>query len=417
MSSTLPSYDEAASIVAARASVFTPSQAQTERIGLDSAALGSAAGRILSAPICADHAMPPFPRSTRDGYACRAEEANAHKALRIAGSIRAGDAPISTPLAPGTAWEIMTGAAVPPDADAVAMLEHVEAAEGTIRLTPPRMLASGENIVPEGAEAHVGDELVPAGARLTAAQIAAAAACGHAEVEVHRKPRVAILATGDELVAITEKPNPGQIRNSNTPMLAALVSAYGGEPILLPAVPDTAEALDAALAQSAEAEMILLSGGVSAGKFDLVEPALERLGAKFHFTGARIQPGKPIVFGELQKGETIQPFFGLPGNPISSAATFLLFAAPVLTALAGNQNAFPRFALARLKREVKGNPNLTRFVPSICAAATAEVEPVGSQGSGDVAAFARADCFLVIPEGTTKLAAGEIARILPFGWS
>lgn len=331
--------------------------------------------------------------------------------------MRAGDAPIATPLAPGTAWEIMTGAAVLPGADAVAMLEHVEAIAGTILLTPPRTLTSGENIVPEGAEARAGDELVPAGTRLTAAQIAAAAACGYAEIEVHCRPRVAILATGDELVAVTEKPKPGQIRNSNAPMLAALVSAFGGEPILLPAVPDTAEALDTALAQTAEADMILLSGGVSAGKFDLVEPALERLGAKFHFTGARIQPGKPIVFGELQRNAAVQPFFGLPGNPISSAATFLLFAAPMLAAIAGNKNALPRFALARLKREVKGNPNLTRFVPAICTAATAEVEPAGSQGSGDIAAFARANCFLVIPEGTTKLAAGEIARILPFGWN
>lgn len=415
MSSTLPSYEEAASIVTACASKLAPSQMETERVGLH-----AAARRILAAPICADHAMPPFPRSTRDGYACRAEEANARTALRLAGSIRAGDAPISTPLAPGTAWEIMTGAAVPPGADAVAMLEHVEAAEGAIRLSAPRMLTSSENITPEGAEARAGDQLVPAGTRLTAAQVAAAAACGYAEVEVRRKPRVAILATGDELVAVTEKPKPGQIRNSNAPMLAALVDSFGGEPLILPAVRDTAEALDdalgAALAQAAKPDMILLSGGVSAGRFDLVEPALERLGAKFHFTGARLQPGKPVVFGELRRGVASQPFFGLPGNPISSAATFLLFAAPVLAALAGRKDALPRFALARTKRDVKGNPNLTRFVPSICAA-IAEVEPAGSQGSGDVAAFARANCFLVVPEGTARLAAGEIARILPFGWN
>ncbi len=416
MSSPLPSYEEAASIVTLQASKLVPSQAHTERVKLS-----DTAGRILSAPIRADRAMPPFPRSTRDGYACRAEEANTRTALRVAGSIRAGDAPVAAEIAPDTAWEIMTGAAVPAGADAVAMLEHVEAAEGAIRLAPPRTLARGENIVPEGAEALAGDVLVPAGTRLTAAQIAAAASCGYAELEVHRKPRVAILATGDELVAVTEKPKPGQIRNSNAPMLAALVAAFGGAPVLLPsvlpAVPDTAEALDAALAQAAEAEMILLTGGVSAGKFDLVEPALERLGAKFHFTGARIQPGKPIVFGELRRNKVLQPFFGLPGNPISSAVTLLLFVAPVLAALAGWKDALPRFALARMKRDVTGKPNLTRFVPSICAAATAEVEPVGSQSSGDVAAFARANCFVVVPEGTTKLAAGEIARILPLGWN
>jgi molybdopterin molybdotransferase len=419
---TLPSYEEAAAIVAARAAelarIATATEPATEVVQL-----GEAAGRVLAAAICADREMPPFPRSTRDGYAVRAEEANSGAALRVVGSIRAGDAPVQEPLASGTALEIMTGAAVPAWANAVAMLEHVQAdaetGTETIRLLPPRKplrrLEPGENIVPQGAEARAGDEIVPAGTRMTAAHLAAAAACGYAELAVFRKPRVAILATGDELVAVSATPAPGQIRNSNSPMLAALVEQAGGQPIVLARpVADTDEALDAALEKVGRADMILLSGGVSAGRFDLVEPALARRGARFHLTGARIQPGKPVVFGELEGGLRPRPFFGLPGNPISSAATFLLFAAPVLAALAGHTDSPPRFALARLKRAVKGNPNLTRFVPAVCDAASAEVAPAGSQGSGDVAAFARANCFLMVPEGTAEIPSGEIVKILPF---
>jgi molybdopterin molybdotransferase len=410
MSSTLaslPSYEEAAAIVASRAAELGCVR-QTQKVPLH-----EAAGRILAAPIRADHDMPPFSRSTRDGYAVRAAEANCHEPLRVAGSTRAGEAPAAAPLAEGAAWEIMTGAAVPWGADAVAMLEHVEAEAGAVQLVAPRKLEAGENIVPTGAEARRGDEIVPAGTRMGAAQIAAAAACGYATVDVYRRPRVMILTNGDELVPVNEKPGPGQIRNSNAPMLAALVEQFGGHAVMMPAIGDSAEALDKALYVTAAADMVIFSGGVSAGRFDLVEPALERLGAKFHFTGARIQPGKPVVFGEIPRGDVKQPVFGLPGNPISSTATFLLFAAPVLAALAGRGDTLPRCALARLDRGVKGKEGLTRFVPARCDA-SGNVEPVGTQGSGDIAAFARADCFVVVPEGMKWLEAGEMVRILQF---
>ncbi len=407
MNKGLCSYTEAAAIVAARAAEITP-VAQTERV-----ALHAAAGRVLAAAICADHDMPPFARSTRDGFAVRAAEANRHGWMPVAGSTQAGDAPALDGLSDGAAWEIMTGAAVPEGADAVVMLEHVEAASGGVRLVEPRALEAGENIVPLGAEARAGDVIVPAGVRLGAAQIAAAAACGYAEVEVFRRPRVMILTTGDELVAVTEKPGPGEIRNSNAPMLAALVEQFGGHAVTMPAVGDSAEALDKALYVTVAADLVIFSGGVSAGRFDLVEPALERLGAKFHFTGARIQPGKPVVFGEIPRGDGMQPVFGLPGNPISSAATSLLFVAPVLAALAGHGDTLPRFGLGRLVRGVMGKPGLTRFVPACCEA-DGSVEPVRTQGSGDIAAFARADCFVVVPEGTESIEAGEMVRILRF---
>lgn len=356
--------------------------------------LGAANGRVLAEPLRADRDLPPFPRSTRDGYACRAAEAAAHSRLRIVGSIRAGEAPVG-PLSAGAALEIMTGAPVPQGADAVAMLEHVDRENDDIRLHESRTLSEGENIVAQGAEAREGEEVLAVGMRLTPAQIALAAYCGFAVVPVFARPKVAILTTGDELVAVDAQPGPGQIRNSNAPMLAAMVSAAGGKPWILPRAADEAEALDAALDQAAKADLLIVSGGVSAGKFDLVEEALTRVGANFHFTGVRIQPGKPVVFGDLARSSEsrrVQPFFGLPGNPISSAATFLLFVAPVLSALAGCVKPGLRFALARLAKDIKGRPDLTRFVPAHCtfggpASELPQVAHVPSQGSGDLASF------------------------------
>jgi molybdopterin molybdotransferase len=411
--SPLPSYRQAAATVAACAAGLRAAL-PAERVGL-----AAAAGRVLARAIRADRDQPPFARSTRDGFACRAAEVSAHSWLPVAGSTRAGQPPAG-PLPPAAAWEIMTGAPVPPGADAVVMLEHVEAAEGKVRLLPPRTTAQGENIVAQGAQARAGDELLPPGTAITYAQIALAASCGLATLEVNRRPRVAILTTGDELVAVDAEPQPGQIRNSNAPMLAALVAAAGGEHWLLPPAADTAAALDAALAQAAAADLLLISGGVSAGKFDLVEPALARMDARFHFTGVRIQPGKPLVFAELPRadGAPAMPLFGLPGNPVSSAVTFLLFAAPVLAALAGRRDVGPRFAIARVAAETdrRAKPGLTRFLPASCTfgGSEAEVALVPWQGSGDLAALARSNCFLVIPEETARLAAGEMASILLF---
>jgi molybdopterin molybdotransferase len=422
MTSALPSYDQAAALVAAYAEAPGRLQPAVERVEL-----GQASGRVLARPLSADRDQPPFARSTRDGYACRAAEASTHAPLAIAGAARAGDPP-SGPLPPGTAWEIMTGAPVPAGADAVMMLEDVEAAGAKVRkvrLLPPRTVKRGENIVAQGAQARSGDELLPAGTVLRFGQIALAAACGTTALEVFVRPRVAILATGDELVSVESSPAPGQIRNSNAPMLAALVATAGGQPWVLPTAADNAQALDAALAQAADADLLVISGGVSAGKFDLVEPALARIGARFHFTGVRIQPGKPTVFGELPRsrgaGSPTLPFFGLPGNPVSTAVTFLLFAAPVLAALAGIREARPRFCLARLAPPVdrSAKAGLTRFLPAYCNFSASDGQPpqaafVPWHGSGDLAALARSNCFLVVPEDAHSLKAGSLVHILLF---
>lgn len=418
MSSGLLSYDEAAAMVAAHAARLRSNQAP-ERVPLS-----QAQGRVLAQPLLADSDQPPFARSTRDGYACRAAEASAHKQLTLAGSTRAGQPPAG-PLPPGAAWEIMTGAPVPTGADAVMMLEHVEAVDSQIRLLPPRTLAAGENIVAQGAQARAGDALLPAGSVIGFAQLAIAASCGYAQIDVFPRPRVAIVSTGDEIVPVDSVPAAGQIRNSNGPMLAALVADAGGQPWVLPIAGDTAGSLDAALAQAAQADLLLITGGVSAGKFDLVEPALARRGARFHFTGVRMQPGKPVVFGEFSSSSTDldqsqcrgQYCLGLPGNPVSSAVTFLLFAAPVLAALSGRLERGPCFALARLAEDIKGKAGLTRFLPAWCTFAARsgeqpEVARVSWQGSGDIGAMARSNCFLVLPEEAEVLRAGETVRIL-----
>jgi molybdopterin molybdotransferase len=423
MSNSLLSFGEAQALVSAHAARLMP-------LGTERVALAEANGRVLAQIVRADRDQPPFSRSTRDGYACRAAEASQHKALTLAGSTRAGQSP-SAPLPVGSVWEIMTGAPVPLDADAVIMLEHVEADGGQIRLAPPRTIAPGENVVACGAQARIGDELLAPGVAIGFAQIALAASCGCASLEVYVKPRVAILNTGDEIVPVESEPGPAEIRNSNGPMLAALVRDAGGEPWLLPTAPDNTPALESALNQAFEADLVLISGGVSAGKFDLVEPVMASLSARFHFTGVRIQPGKPLVFGELpstnpnqresgaerQDENRAKHCFGLPGNPVSSAVTFLLFASPVLRALAGCSVRGPRFALARLAEDVKGKSGLTRFLPAHCnfAAPPGEfptVRRVEWQGSGDLVAMAHSNCFLVLPEDAERLHAGESVRIL-----
>ncbi|MGB8028107.1 MAG: gephyrin-like molybdotransferase Glp [Terracidiphilus sp.] len=427
-SPALPGFDEAAAAIAAYAAKVV-----RVRPGIERVRLHQALGRVLAEPLRADADQPPFARSTRDGFACRAAEASTHRPLAVAGSTRAGQVP-SGSLPRGSAWEIMTGAPVPIGADAVVMLEHVEEAGSpsarTIRFQPSRTIRKGDNIVARGAQARKGDKLLPAGSLMDAAQIALAASCGSTELDVFLKPRVAILSTGDELVPTGSTPGPSEVRNSSSAMLAAMVSAAGGDPWVLPIARDTAKSLDSALARAATADLLLITGGVSAGKFDLVEPALARAGARFHFTGVRIQPGKPLVFGELPPRGTKTgpkhrlteccPIFGLPGNPVSSAVTFLLFAAPVVAALAGRGASGqdfalgPRFALARLTEDVKTKTGLTRFLPAACtfAGPTPSVALVPWHGSGDLAAMARASCFLVVPEDADRLRAGSNVRIL-----
>lgn len=374
-----------------------------------------ARGRVLAQGVVAERDQPPFARSTRDGFAVRAADLP-EGGLRVVGTVRAGEQWIGDPLEDGEAIEIMTGAPVPGGADAILMVEHASFGEdNTLSAEEFRSLKAGENIVPRGAEARAGAELVPTGRVLGAAEIAVAASCGYADVEVYTPPRVAILATGDELVELDGTPEDWQIRNSNSYALAALVIAEGGEAERLPIARDTREDLRKRIADGRRADLLLLSGGVSMGKFDLVEEALHEAGAEFLFTGTRIQPGRPLVFGRLPRSDNGWTyFFGLPGNPISTEVCFRLFVTPLLRALCGRTELPPRFAEAKLAQDVPGGAKVTRFLPAEISGdwEGISVRPVPWQGSGDLAANARANGFVVLPIGTERFPAGETVRVL-----
>ncbi len=374
-------------------------------------------GLVLAEDLRADRDFPPFPRSTRDGYAVRTADVGAVPAtLRCVGEIKAGAAreESAITLQPGETAEIMTGAPVPAGADAVVMVEYTT--QQGDRVTVERTVHAGENIVPAGSEARQGSIMATRGGRINHATMAVSAAVGRPEIGVYRRPRVAILATGDELVDINLPPGPNEIRNSNSYSLAAQVYTAGGEPQILPIARDDADELALLLRKGLEADLLLITGGVSVGKHDLVEMVLASLEARFMFTGARIQPGKPVVFGEVALKERTTPFFGLPGNPVSTMVTFQLFVRPVLDALAGAKPQPLPFAQARLKSGLATKTGLTRFLPARLGgtAEQPEVELVRWQGSGDLMAVSQSNCYIVVPPDRDNFASGDAVTVLPF---
>jgi len=365
-------------------------------------------GRVLAVDVTADRDYPPFHRSTRDGFAVRvADVAEVPSALHRIGEIPAGQA-FDGSVGPGECLQIMTGASVPEGADAVVMIEHTEMKGDQVLVK--RAVARGANVVPRGSEARGGDSLLLAGTRIGYPHISLLGQVGCAQVAVFRRPRVAILSTGDEVVPIDQPPSPVQIRNSNSYSLAAQVRALGGEPVLLGNARDDVAELERFIRRGLEEDLLLLSGGVSMGKYDLVEVVLRRLGAEFHFDEVAIRPGRPAVFASCQ-GKFV---FGLPGNPVSTMVTFELFAAPALALLAGEPPPPLRFLKVRLAESVEQRTQLTMFLPAQWEGEGAEVtvRQMPYQGSGDVVAVARADCFLVVPETVKQLEAGAWVDVL-----
>jgi molybdopterin molybdotransferase len=285
-----------------------------------------AAGRVLAEPITADRDIPPFPRSTRDGYAVRsADLASLPAKLTVMGEIKAGPAQVPPPLKPGGTFSIMTGAPVPQGADAVVMIEYTSLQNEGVEVT--RGVSPGENIVPQGAEAKRGSLLLDHGTRLNESAIALAASVGKSHLQVFARPRVAVLTTGDEIVDLDAVPGPSQIRNSNSYSLAAQIQQAGGDAVLLPIAPDEPRRLHELIDQGLESDLLLMTGGVSMGRYDLVEQVLAEMQAEFFFTGAKIQPGKPVVFGRVFCGAgTPRPRSGSsPGTNISSASPAIPF--------------------------------------------------------------------------------------------
>jgi len=398
------SFEDARHVVEQHAAQVVPGD-------LESVGLLASLGRVLGRAVTADRDFPPFRRAMRDGYAVRAVDLTQLPViLDVIAEIKAGADSRDVPaqIGPGQAAAIMTGAPTPPGADAVVMVEYTSLSGNQVTVT--RAVASGDNVVPVGSEARQDQVLLPPGLLIDYSAIAVAASVGRDSLLVFRRPEVAILATGDEIVEANTQPGPNQIRNSNSYSLSAQVQAAGGDPKILGIARDEPQSLRDRIQQGLQCDLLLLTGGVSMGKYDLVEQMLAGCGAEFFFTGAQIQPGKPIVFGRANG----KYFFGLPGNPVSTMVTFELFAKPMLEALAGMTARKLVFLHARLKSEIKTKTGLKRFLPGMLSGEfeRGEVELSTWHGSGDVASTARSNCYIVIPPDRERIAAGEWVPVL-----
>jgi molybdopterin molybdotransferase len=344
--------------------------------------------------------MPALDRSMRDGYAVRSADFPGR--ATVIGQVRAGES-----YRGAVEWcetvEIMTGAPVPRGADAVIMLEHVTRKDDVIE--SDRIVKPGENINPRGIEAKSGGVVLEAGKRLGFGEVALLATVGSARVSVYRKLQVAILATGDELVRVDSQPLDFQIRNSNIFSLAAQVTRAGACPVMLPVARDEPAETRDLIERGLAGDLLLVSGGVSAGQYDLVEEVLRDLGAEFYFDRVAIQPGAPLVFGTA-RGKF---FFGLPGNPVSTMVTFELFAQAAIDLLSGCRASPRPMLLAKLTQDFKHRPGLTRFLPARIDCG--EVTPIPWKGSNDIVSFCRANGFLVADAKRESWPAGEMIQV------
>lgn len=382
-----------------------------ESLACETVHLEDAFHRVLAESVQADRDYPPFARSMRDGYAIQAQDAHrVPKDLTCIGEIRAGD--MSTlELHSGEAVQIMTGAPVPPMADTVVMVESTERiSEKQVRiLKAPR---PGNNVAPKGSERGAGDQVLSPFRKIDSFAIAILASVGKSRVRVVRKPTVAILATGDELVEIDAIPGPARIRNSNSSSLSAQVLSHGGTPVLLRTASDDVSALREQIRKGLEYDVLLVSGGVSAGKYDLVEPVFTELGINIHFESVSMRPGKPTVFATRD----VKWIFGLPGNPVSTFVAFELFVRPVLRTLQGLEHDTLPLVPAVLDAEIKEKSGRTSFLPArLFRKKTGfSVRPVKWKGSADIFSAAEANGLVIIPRETTRVSRGEIVEVLVF---
>jgi molybdopterin molybdotransferase len=378
-------------------------------------AIDQAAGCVLAEAITAPMDLPPFDNSAMDGYALRVEDtAGACDAqpirLKIAGEVAAGGW-AQEPVMPGNALRIMTGAAVPLGADAVLMLEAGRLRDGVVEIREP--IAAGKHIRRRGEDVRCREQLVSAGMRLNAQRLGLLANSGVAQVQVHRPPRVSLLATGSELVAAGTPLGPGQIYDSNRIVLRRLIERTGSDVRDLGIVADDAAVIRERMLAGFAADVLLISGGVSVGAHDYVKPVLQELGVEKVFWRVDMKPGKPLFCGRL--GE--RWVFGVPGNPISCVVGFLVFIAPLLRCLQGEPRVAAEFVKAQLTDAVQKADPRRHFLT-----ARLERTPVGGwrvtatekQGSAMMQAMAQANAFLVVPEASMRLEAGTIVDVLPF---
>ena len=391
------SYRDARAVVLHELAAAAP-QPETETVDLE-----TAYGRVLAQNVHADRDYPTLDRSARDGFAVRSADLPGR--LHVIGEVRAGEASHAQ-IGTREAIEIMTGAPIPEGADTIIMIEHVERQADFITYANPA--PAGQFINYRGGESRAGALLLPAGARLGYAEIGLLASVGCVNLSVYVQPRVAIIATGDELVAPHQTPLPHQIRNSNAYSLAVQVRRAGGIPEILDVARDDQAQTRTLIERGLKADLLLLSGGVSAGKYDFVETALCELGAHLFFNRVAIQPGQPLVFGSVRN----RFFFGLPGNPASTMVTFELFARNAVETLAGQPAREPIFLAAQLTTDFRHRRGLTRFLPA-SVSPDGQLTPIPWTGSSDIAALTRANAFMVVDPDRSEWKAGETMPVLP----
>ncbi|MEN3335743.1 MAG: molybdopterin molybdotransferase [Blastocatellia bacterium] len=385
---------------------------RVEPLGDESVALTDAHQRILAEDLFADMDLPPFDRARMDGYALRSTDfAAAPARLKVIGEIAAG-ASYAGELHAGEAIKIFTGAPLPRGADAVQKVEVTEMDGDWVIIH--EAVKPGQFITPRASEVHEGEKVAGSGRAIGAAELAALASFGYASVRVGRRPRVAVISTGSELVDVARKPVGAQIRNSNCYTISAYAEAAGALVRNLGTVEDTLPATRAALQQAAEAnDVVITSGGVSMGDYDLVKAALKELGAEIYFDQVSIRPGKPTVFA--RRGETY--FFGLPGNPVSTSVTFNVFARPAIRRLQGASDSRLPTVTARLNHSIKDTSSRRSYLPGrlFIREGRALVESLKWGGSSDLVAFMKANALIIVREETHALAEGEMVDVLALG--
>jgi len=368
-------------------------------------ALDEALGHVLAIEARATENMPPFRSSAMDGYAVIAADGVAER--EVLGEQDAGH--VHAPrVEPGTAVRIMTGAALPEGADAVIPVEYASETQGRVRFS--RAFPVGANIRPVGQDLAAGELILPAGLLLGAAEVGLLATLGQAEVVVYPRPRVAVMATGDELAPLGSVPGPGQIRDSNSHALAAFVRQIGGEPLVLGIVRDDEEALRRAILEGlGRADMLLSSGGVSMGRRDLIKPILESLGT-IHFGRLAQKPGKPTTFATVQA----KPVFGLPGFPVSSLVSAELYVRPALRKMAGFTALRRPEITVRLAHDIRHEPDRTEFQRAVVTWGNGQAlaRNTGDQVSGRLLSLVGANALLRLPQGVADLHAGDEVRAL-----
>ena len=385
---------------------------QTPKLDSESISLTDALGRILAEDVVADTDLPPFNRSQMDGYAVRAGDVESVPArLKIVGESAAGRG-WHQEMHAGQAVRIMTGAPVPAGADSVQQVELTRELNGGDEVEILAPVAPGRSIVRRGAEISAGETVLTAGERINAASMAVLASFGYARVKVGRRPRVAVLATGTELVAVDQQPGKDQIRDSNNFSIGAYAKLAGSVIERLPLAGDDTALLKRQILEAADQnDLVVTSGGVSVGIYDFTKPALKELGAELFFERVALRPGKPTVFARLPNGTL---FFGLPGNPVSVSVTFTLFARAALLVMQGAKDIALTAEWALLARGVKGATERESYLPARLVTDDAGVlhaEPLKWGGSSDFVGFVRATALIVLPPGAGRSEAGTKVRV------